>query len=94
MATKINSSDLVGAPQISHLSGSNSFTNLAITTATANTFAQANIKGIIRIGATGGTLQPAIGFQQAAISANLAYNSYFKIRALGTDTLTTIGRWD
>jgi len=95
IATKSVTGTAAAAAFLSQASGSGTPTSLAITTATTTTSAHANIKGIIRTGATGGTLQPAIGASvSSGVTVNVSNNAYFKIRALGADSMTTIGRWD
>ena len=95
IATKSVTGTTAAAAFLAQASGSGTPTNLAITTTTTTLSAHANIKGIIRTGATGGTLQPAIGASaNSAVNVNIGHFGYFKIRSLGNDSLTAIGRWD
>jgi hypothetical protein len=65
--------------------------NTAIVTATTNTVGWFYIKGLMRINA-GGTIIPAVSLGIAA-AAVVGQDAWFRIRAIGTNTVVSQGNW-
>lgn len=65
--------------------------NTTIVTASTQTGGYAKITGIIRVNAAGTIIpQVSLGIASAAV---VGVNSYFRIIALGTNTVTSVGNW-
>lgn len=69
-----------------------SSTGTATTAATATTTGQFIARGIMQIGAAGGTVIPALGFS-AESSTIVGVDSYFRIAPLGASGLVSVGNW-
>ena len=69
----------------------NTAANTALVTANTNTVAFARCGGIIIV-TVGGTVIPQVSLGVAA-AATVGIGSYFKIRALGSAAVTSIGNW-
>ncbi len=69
----------------------NTAANTAIATATTATVGFARCGGVIIV-TVGGTVIPQVSLTQAA-AAVVGVGSYFKIRALGSAAVTSIGNW-
>lgn len=69
----------------------NTAANTALATANTLTNGVCRITGIVRINA-GGTLIPQVSLGIAA-AAVVGVNSYFRIWAVGTNTITNVGNW-
>jgi hypothetical protein len=65
--------------------------NTALTTASINTVGFAQISGIINVSVTG-TIIPQVSLGVAA-SAVVGIGSYFRIRPIGSTTVTSVGNW-
>jgi hypothetical protein len=65
--------------------------NTALTTASVNTVGYANISGIINVSASG-TVIPQVSLGVAA-AAVVGIGSYFRIRPIGSTTVTSVGNW-
>ena len=65
--------------------------NTALTTATANTNGFAQISGIINV-SVAGTVIPQVSLGVAA-AAVVGIGSYFRIRPIGSTTVTSVGNW-
>src|SRR5579884_461313 len=81
------SSATAASPQTTY----NTAANTAIATATTNTTGYATIKGIIRV-TVAGTIIPQVSLGVAA-AAIVGINSFFKIKPLGSSTVTKVGNW-
>ena len=75
------------APQVSY----NTAANTAIATASTATTGFAHIRGLVRV-TTAGTLIPQVSLGVAA-TAVVGANSWCRIAAIGSQTVTTIGYW-
>jgi hypothetical protein len=75
------------SPQTSY----NVAANTALTAASANTNAFAQISGIINVSASG-TIIPQVSLSVAA-AAIVGIGSYFRIRPIGSTTVTSVGNW-
>jgi hypothetical protein len=65
--------------------------NTTIVTATTNTVGWFYVKGLMRINA-GGTIIPAVSLGIAA-AAVVGQDAWFRIRAIGTNTVASVGNW-
>jgi hypothetical protein len=65
--------------------------NTAIVTATTNTVGWFYVKGLMRINA-GGTIIPAVSLGIAA-AAVVGQDAWFRIRAIGNNTVVSVGNW-
>jgi hypothetical protein len=86
---------LNAAQSSSSVTFSNAVTPIIITGSTANPNCFFKLLGKIRVGATGGTLQPQFGCSittGAAMTTNAG--SYFRIWPMGSDTVNTVGNWN
>ena len=65
--------------------------NTALTAATANAVGYANISGIINVSVTGTVIpQVSLGIAAAAV---VGIGAYFRIRPIGSTTVTSVGNW-
>ena len=65
--------------------------NTALSAASVNTVGYANISGIINVSASG-TVIPQVSLGVAA-AAVVGIGSYFRIRPIGSTTVTSVGNW-
>lgn len=65
--------------------------NTALTTASVNTNGFAQISGIINVSASG-TIIPQVSLGVAA-AAVVGIGAYFRIRPIGSTTVTSVGNW-